>query len=770
MSGEQKYSEGGQLLREIVSYDNIPAPILNFWDRLAGSAQSAEGWNVISVLNTMAMRKLPEKIDLMAWYEIFRDIYIMRARRQESLAMPVKVPRFTTFDRTFEQLAFLPEFWFGRPGGAIKSLLKQAEGSSSDAVSPTDLLFSFERYMYDQDGGACWSALDWGMAKYCFRVVCEPARKPCAPEPPLLKIASLLLAAHYIVNGKMGLYIGERNEVNLPYAGISGGGQPGSQLLKYYHFDRFTRFSFIRADELQLDADRQGGCARLEPQWQSLAAMTEFILLSKSARATWTTCSRVGVNAFMSVLNQLRSENALGGDAVMRSRIDRAIELLDAPDFAALPPTELLQEMDVHFNIVPCDYYLRRQQLDTAEKFWHKADEVFRKILEEYDKLYFSTVEKFTAEEYARRTNALTQDDCAFLMRTLAYGHLDELRGRMNGMRLRSALKALVTTEQLELDCGQLAQMLNNDLTGEKLLLYLPAEQRETALPREWLVADVTPKQAAPTLRMWVCEILSEFTRDPRSGEIARDYAKLDMASVQRASDRLWEIYFGADTENFCRDRWMLSLAEAVAILADEKEKLSGVKLPEGDERESLLDRNRRELRELAGGKAFDTSAAKKRLADFDGFTLSDVTPGHLRGLVIMDLIARLMVTTAEVSPFDALWSNYDELRIFFTHLLCATNNKLDQPFPFHVGIRSDALLRLSRNNNRDQRDNIDRLLRHKYDNSGERCFFMLMLLKYLRHADAPERTLDAIIGNPAMAEYASRDRLARLKGYLGGR
>ena len=43
MSGEQKYSEGGQLLREIVSYDNIPAPILNFWDRLTGSAQSPEG-------------------------------------------------------------------------------------------------------------------------------------------------------------------------------------------------------------------------------------------------------------------------------------------------------------------------------------------------------------------------------------------------------------------------------------------------------------------------------------------------------------------------------------------------------------------------------------------------------------------------------------------------------------------------------------------------------------------------------------------------------
>ena len=105
--------------------------------------------------------------------------------------MPVKVPRFTTFDRSFEQLAFLPDFWFGRPaGGGIKQALRR----SGEPVVPADLLLSFERFMYAQEGGACWSALDWAMSKYCFRVVCEPAGKSTAPEPPLPKIASLLLS------------------------------------------------------------------------------------------------------------------------------------------------------------------------------------------------------------------------------------------------------------------------------------------------------------------------------------------------------------------------------------------------------------------------------------------------------------------------------------------------------------------------------------------------------------------------------------------------
>ena len=712
----------------------------------------------------MSQRGLPKDIDLMSWYEIFRDIYIIRAREQESLTMPVKDPRFTTFDRSFEQLAFLPEFWFGKP--AIKQVFRQSGGG----IIPGDLLFSFERYMYNQDGGACWSALDWGREKYCFRGVCEPAGKWNAPELPLPKIASLLLAAHYIANGKMGLYISEQDDIDLPYAGISCGGNNGSPLLKYFHFDRFTRFSFIRAHELALDADSQSRYAMLEPQWQSLAALTEFILQDKAARATRTTCSRVGINSITSGLNQLRSKNALGADPALKEQIDRALDLLDTPDFAAIPVEELLSEIGVRYNIIPGDYYLRQQHIDTAEKFWQIAQGVFRKIQEEYDSLYYSTVEKFTAEEYARRADAQIQDDCTFLLHALRCGHLDELRGRLKGARLRSALKTLLVTEQLELNCGQLYQILHNDFNGEDLRFYLPTDRREITVPREWLVADATAKQIAPLLRGWANEILSEFSRDPKTGTIIRDFAKLDLAMVQQASDRLWDIYFQEGNEEICRDRWMLSLFEAIRILETQTEKLRGVALPLGKERERLLNKNRSELNELSGGRRFDPTATRKRLAAFDSYTLGKVRQGYLRSLIITDLIARLMTTTSGVPELEALWSCPDELEPFFTHLLCASGGDLKLPLPFHVGIYSDSLLRMGRNGNQDQRDTIHRLLNHKYDNAGERYFFILMLLKYLKQTDNPREVLDFIGQNSAMAEYAARDRLDQLKDYLEGR
>ena len=763
MSVEEKYFEGSQLLREIVNFPEIPAEILSFWDRLTRSAQSGEGRDMISVLNSMSKQGLPKDIDFMAWYEIFRDIYIMRAREQESLTMPVKVPRFTTFDRSFEQLAFLPEFWFGRPAGNIKQVLKQ----SGETVVPSDLLLSFERFMYSQEGGSCWSALDWAMAKYCFRVVCEPAGKVNSPEPPLPKIASLLLSAHYIVNGKMGLYISEREDVELPYVGIASGKKSSSPLLKYFHFDRFTRFSFIRAHELQLDADSQSQAAVLEPQWQSLAAMTEFILQSKGARATKTTCARVGVNAFISILNQLGSANALGGDRELKSHIDRAIDLLDSPDFAQIPPEKLLREMDVNSDIIPCDYYLGKNGIDTAETFWQTAKEIFRSIQRDYDSVYFSTVEKFTAEEYARRANALIQDDCAFLMRSLECGHLDELRGRMKGARLRSALKILLVTEQIEWNCGQLARILSGGFNDEKFLLYLSGDGREIFLPREWLIADVTAKQASSTLCLWAKEILSEFSRDPKTGEIIRDFVKLDMEAVQQASDRLWNYCFSSETENDCRDRWMLSLFESVCILSSDAEQRGSIPLPSGSRRTALLENNRRELEEMSAGKKFDSAAVRERLASFASYTLGSIKHGYLRNLVIMDLIARLMTATADNPAFEAMWSTPDELELFFTHLLCASLGPHKLPYPFHIGIFSDSLLRLSRNGNHDQRDGINRLLNHRYDNNGERYFFILMLLKYLKRSENPRGLLNAILDNPVMAGYASRDRLVQLRDFL---
>ena len=76
----------------------------------------------------------------------------------------------------------------------------------------------------------------------------------------------------------------------------------------------------------------------------------------------------------------------------------------------------------------------------------------------------------------------------------------------------------------------------------------------------------------------------------------------------------------------------------------------------------------------------------------------------------------------------------------------------------------------MGRNGNQDERDTIHRLLMHKYDNAGERYFFLLMLLKYLKQTDDPHGVLDDIVRNPEMAEYATRERMEQLSDYLGGK
>ena len=809
--GTEVYSEGNQLLHDIVYYDRIPTGIQDFWNVLTQSGDGTQRWNIISVLNRMLKQGIPDGIDLMSWYEIFRDIFIMRTRDKESEKEKAKTPLFSTFDRTFEQLAFLPEYWFdcSEPG---------RRGNRIPPLNPARLLFSFERYMYDLEGGACWSALDWGMPKYCFRVVCESGKHP------KLNIAAILLTAQNIANGKMGLYVGEKTDVNLAYAGLPGGGRTGDPLLKYYHFDRFTGMSFIRKHELELDADRMSENAMFEPQWQYLAMMAELILRNNSARATKTTCSRVSTGSFVRALNVLKSINALGGvptewndkavavlsrieDAVKQCRsltkderkalfqsidneieklntvdaaapppmlqsVDWALKLLDAPNFTGLEPRRLLNMIglkDVKF--ISSDFYLREQGINSAEGFWDKAEDVFNTVRDTYGSIYTQTVKTFTREEFSRHAAAgllsLSDRDAEDLKRILLNGQLDELRGRMKGLRLRSALKTLLLGEQFEMNCGQMARILDLDFNDEFLSLYFPLENRDCCLPGKWLTADVAPQKAGETLRFFCLEILTEFSRSSKTGRILRDFVKrINGTMVQNASDRLWDIFFKAENEAVCFDRWMLSLDKSIEILAGKDKKYETQMLPKGEERSLLLEENRREFSKLTSGKAFDRDSALKRLREFNGFSLENVLPSNIRNLVILDLIARLMVSTADITPFDAMWGDDRMLKIFFTHLLYAAPKRTDHPLLFHLGIYSDKLLRDSRSGN-DQRDNIDRLLKHEFDNAGERCLFLLMLVKYLKREEKPQAALKAIIDNPAMAAFVSPERLIRLKKYL---
>jgi hypothetical protein len=682
-------------------------------------------------------------------------------------------------------------------------------------TDPGRLLFSFERYMYNQDGGACWSAIDWGMPKYCFRVVCENRKRP------QLHIAALLLSAHCIANGKMGLYVGEKTGVDLPYAGITDEDDTRNKLLKYFHFDRFTRFSFIRKNELVLDADSMSKTPLFELQWQYLAMMAEFILQDNSARATKTTCSRVSISSFIRALNVLKGVNALGGipidgnrkAAVVLSRIekivedcktltkdekdqilrsvdheienlnapdeegktplvqclDNAITLLDSPRFPKIDPQKMLNMIGIRdAKYIPTDFYLRQQGIESAADFWGRAEAAYKPMRKVYRATYSRIVKRFTKEQYSKQSGEhLPDKDSEFLKRILLNGQLDELRGRMEGRRLLSAMKTLLLEEQFELNCGQMHRILDLDFSDENLFLYFPIENLDCSLPYKWLTADVEPEKAAPALRDFCLELLSDFSRSRKTGTIIRDFVNtIKREMVQNASDRLWQIYFSRENEDVCFARWMLSLEQSIEILAGPEQKYNTKTLPKSNDRARLLEDNRKEFQELASKKRYDRAKALEDICAFDGFSLENVRPTVLRNLVILDLIARLMVETAVVQPFDEMWSDEKMLKAFFTHMLYAVPKEVNGPLPFHIGIYSDMLRRKSRSMD-DQRDNIKRLLRHEFDNSGERYLFQLMLLKYLKRTDRPQDRLKAIIDNPAMARFVSVDRLIRLKNYL---
>ena len=582
-------SNGTQLLKDIVNYENIPRKIVDFWSALTGlekkddnnlksekngksskqgkngkkslqedEARTVKQMEVVTVLNKMLEMKRPENVDLMAWYEIFRDIFIMRARNAEKKPEALKTTRFTTFDLSFEQLAFLPEYWFNRTGKTIERLdleLRERDKMLArwDKVfqeqkktpeerkelleelnkpplsrDPSQLLFSFERYMYDQDGGACWCAIDWGLPKYCFRVVCDKRN-----DAPLLNVAALLLTAQSIASGKMGLYVGEKTDVKLSYAEI-----PGNKLLKYYHFDRFSGLSFIRKHEVdhKYDADAASLNAKFENSWQYLGMMTEFILQNNSARATPTTCSRVSLNTFIRALNMLKGINSLGivplnkqrEDALVLAIIDasirmkeigksernslkksilqeierinvpdeskvqflkdinNAVSLLDAPaELVGKSPEKLIGEIGVEkVELIQPDFYLKYQGIGTAKEFWEIASKKFDEIQKEYKLIDSQTVKRFTLDDLSNRIPVLpSARECEDLKQRLLNAELNQTRATMRGERLLAALKPLLIPgpgeiePEFTINCAQLTRILDCSFTEIALSLHPKNEE-----------------------------------------------------------------------------------------------------------------------------------------------------------------------------------------------------------------------------------------------------------------------------------------------------
>ncbi|MBO4647091.1 MAG: hypothetical protein J5806_02930 [Lentisphaeria bacterium] len=772
-------SENYELISGIVSA--IPQRLVKFFDSLIVARNTLNAAKEIAVLNRIAAEERNSPV-MMKWLEIFRDVYVAHCLDLEKTGddQPKK-NTFTTFERSFENLAFLPDYWFANP-----TLLKPALRDNADAIR-----FSLERFLYSMHGGRAWCALDWERDKYTFRDVCEPKQS----ERPLLKLASLYLSAAAIVRGELGLYVGPRQDMLLPFTGIVSAKDVKTPLLKYFHVDRYTQLSFIRARETSpsKDADAQGDYARFEPDWMALSALTEFIIEDKNARASRTTATRVGLEEIGRCLKDLSKINALGDDPECVdaiSVIQRDFDEVGLTHLKEAPFKELLAGIGVTEHLIPPAYYLKKLRIDSAKKFWQEVEPIIDELLARFDKIHFETVEKYTERDIATRYSEPLNSQCVFLMNALTYGHIDELPGHLYGERLATAVKKCIIGGKLELQYGAISDLFFERDLPEKLGVNAIAENRYSAMPRTWLFAD----KDNDSFRAWFLETLTDLaaatfapekeeTPTRRGGRqrdteknplVPRDYRTVNLKKIAEQADRLWNIYF-SDTDG-CMTRWVISIRKAGKTLdkMHREHKTKADKFSNGYTFSCSEDTNY-ELRKLLAHEKSQLPREYQTLSDqelaehfakHESFTIFDIRPMEDRHLVMFCLLTRLMVETADRCP--GLWDEKDNLTAFFTHMLCATLPRLDLPFPWHIGLFTDGYLRIGRLKD-SQGNNLDRILAHRYNDQAERQLMLIFLARYLRSAENALKTLQCIIEKPAMRTYFGRERLDFLKRHFGG-
>ena len=297
-----------QIFQDIVNYRNINPQIVFFFETLKASTVNGTAHAVVKVINDILMIAAGDesgsgqvgksccKKEWPRWLELLWYIHVNKWRLASiKPGENIKNPLFTTFSRTFEHPALYPEYWF--------DVLDRPKSTRALCDLPDELLTAFTRYMFDCNGGGCWHAVDFNIDKFVFRCICEPMPKTDEDfDAVCAKIASIVMAAHQIVTGRLGLYISEAGRIDLPYAGMKN---EDPTILKYHHFDRFSRLSFCRSHEKEKDADKRNPYPEFAARWDAIAVLTEFSLQNKGARATKTTCSRVALGTFLKCLSLL---------------------------------------------------------------------------------------------------------------------------------------------------------------------------------------------------------------------------------------------------------------------------------------------------------------------------------------------------------------------------------------------------------------------------------------------------------------------------------
>ena len=803
--------------QEIVN--SVPDEMVAFFQRLESSRDRLALSQEADVLNAVAEeeyqacasasgRKTGRRPTvLMKWYEVFRDIYILNRTFRPDSDEVMKDPNgFTTFARTFEPLAFLPDFWFAAERNVSRSDVRDCAHG---------LRLAFERFLYERAGGGVWGAMDWEMNRFLHLRIYEALRSN--ERGALRRIAALALTARAVAAGELGLYVEERDDVTLPLSGFSNvhnDPKRRNPLLKYYHYDRFTRLSFAREHEFAMDPNVSGTHMRFELQWVAMAVLSDVILKESDAHSTNAAATRVMLESVSQCMLKLRSKfRGQAAHKKIRAAADTIYDWVTfhPDDFARLSEAELLKGIGVRERPVESGHYLDRCGFADASAFWRAVLPIFRELVYACDANHDRVVAKYT-EEQRRGAFKDKRSVVEFVRDALEKGNIADLPGSVGRTGARDALMTLMLEGAVSLQYAVMDKVLTG---GEKarpgrVSFWSDARRVARDMPARMPFAD----EETPQFRSWIVRYLSELSaqcaaaRNKERNEARKQWEKnrpkkaeteskqkrnlfpsvapigykgVNFAEVCESADKLWDFYFTED--DTCLGRWILSINKVLEILKSKDAREYGtVVVGKGykwactpELRNGLRMRLEAEKRDFEERELWpdDIEALKADILRRPTCTIDDLLSGESRILVMIAVFARLMVHTAVAH--SALWERRADLFSFFTHILIASNHDFDNPFPWHLDITSGSYLRTGRSHSR-QSNVVDDIVNGAFHDESERTLFIVFVAHYLsRQADA-RQILDAVLANWGMKAYfADRDvglaerRLKFLKTHFEG-
>ena len=802
-AGKKAVAKTGGRLRFWDIVENIPDEVTAFFKRLEDARNRLALGPETVVLNAVAHEEYLDcagtggksgrrPTALMRWYEVFRDIYILsRARRSDDGEIKKNPNGFTTFARTFEPLAFLPDFWFAaKRNVSSRDIRSRGHG----------LRLAFERFLYERAGGGVWGAMDWEMNRFRQLRIYESLTSD--EQDALRRIAALALTARAVAAGELGLYVEERDDVTLPLSGFSNvhnDYRKRNPLLKYYHYDRFTQLSFAREHEFAMDPNVNGTHMRFERQWVALAVLSDVILKESDAHSTNAAATRVMLESVAQCMVRIKNKlRKLGTHRKILKAADAIYDwVVSRPDaFAQVSAADLLSEIGVCERPVASSFYLDACGFASAAAFWTAVLPVFHELVDACDASRDRVVATYT-EQQRREAFDDASSTVQFVRGVLNRGNVSDLPGSLGRTGVRDALMALMLDGTATLQYAVMDQVLtgNKKAAAPRVAVWSEARHAVRVLPErmpfagdetpqfhDWIVcylADLSAHCAAEknaavraTREKWVQDwrkkngAAANPKRNPYQVVSPISYKGVDFKEVCDKADDLWNFYFTQD--DVCLGRWILSVGRALAILKEMDEK-NYVKYAFGSKftwtctpemrsglRARLEDEKARfEERELWPD---NLAELQTKLEAAPSCTIDGLLSGESRILVMVAVLARLMVQTAATQA--ALWERRADLFAFFTHILIASNHNFKLPFPWHLDITSASYLRTGRTHAR-QTNVVDDIVDGAFFDESERALFIMFVAHYLaRQADA-RRVLEAIRASSRMKAFFADNDLA---------